>query len=179
VRRTLLALFIAGAAVPLRADELTRWTAELTGDLAREAWDYNLSDEDLAGGAASFLYRVSRHWSIGAEVAAIHVHQETIPGSIVSGLSTVVRWRHRGARLSPYVECGVGLSNATKNVPARGTRFNYLAQIGAGITRPLSPRVQFVLGIRWFHLSNNGLAGRSRNPDIQALGIRAGIAVPF
>ena len=36
-----------------------------------------------------------------------------------------------------------------------------------------------VAGVRWFHLSNASLAGPSRNPDIEALGLHAGILLPF
>jgi hypothetical protein len=34
-------------------------------------------------------------------------------------------------------------------------------------------------GITWVHVSNNGLAGRDRNPDIEAVGPRFGILLGF
>jgi hypothetical protein len=35
------------------------------------------------------------------------------------------------------------------------------------------------MGITWLHLSNNSLEGRGHNPDIQAVGLTAGVLVPF
>jgi hypothetical protein len=34
-------------------------------------------------------------------------------------------------------------------------------------------------GVRLIHVSNNGLAGRDRNPDIEALGLQVGILRRF
>jgi hypothetical protein len=62
-------------------------------------------------------------------------------------------------------------------VPDRGARFNYLGQSSVGITRPVSARTSLTAALMWLHVSNNGLAGRARNPDIQALGVRVGVSV--
>jgi hypothetical protein len=67
------------------------------------------------------------------------------------------------------VDVAVGVSQSTKDVPPGGTRFNYLALIGAGAERRLGPVNLGVTG-RWTHVSNNGREGRHRNPDIQSLG---------
>jgi hypothetical protein len=82
------------------------------------------------------------------------------------------RWG-RGS-LRPVVDVAVGLSNATRPVPPRGTSFNYLAAIGAGFEMAPRPAVVTVTG-RWWHASNNGREGRQRNPDIQSLGVVVGV----
>jgi hypothetical protein len=34
-------------------------------------------------------------------------------------------------------------------------------------------------GLRWVHVSNNSLAGRDRNPDIEAIGPTIGVLFGF
>jgi hypothetical protein len=39
--------------------------------------------------------------------------------------------------------------------------------------------VHFLAGLKCIHVSNNGLAGRHRNPDIEAVGPQASVLVRF
>lgn len=176
------------AAVPLRADDRAPspagapagpWTVQFVGDIYREVWDYNLSDEDLFGAAAAALYRVSRRWSVGVETLLFAVHQERVPSVAVAGIAPLLRWHRLRTGGSYFAEGGGGLSYATGIVPERGTQFNYIGHLGVGLTRTFSSGTTFVGSLRWLHLSNNSLAGRSRNPDIQAIGLRAGVVVPL
>jgi hypothetical protein len=64
-------------------------------------------------------------------------------------------------------------------VPPRGTRYNYLVIGGGGITTRLRPGVHLLAGLRWIHISNYGLAGRSRNPDLEAVGPMVGMLMGF
>jgi hypothetical protein len=43
----------------------------------------------------------------------------------------------------------------------------------------LRPGTHLLAGLRWIHVSNNGLAGRDRNPDIEAIGPQMGILISF
>jgi hypothetical protein len=43
----------------------------------------------------------------------------------------------------------------------------------------VAPRTQLLVGLRWVHVSNNGIAGRQRNPDIEALGPQLGLLLGF
>ena len=177
------------AAVPLRADDRAPssagaaaagpWTVQFVGDVYREAWDYNLSDEDLFGAAAAALYRVNRRWSVGLETMIFGVHQERVPSVAVGGVAPLVRWHRLKTRGSYFAEGGGGVTYATGIVPELGTRLNYISPLGVGLTRTLGSGTTLVGSIRWLHLSNNSLAGRSRNPDIQAIGLRAGVVVPL
>ena len=156
-----------------------RWVFEIGGAALREAWDYNLSDEDVGALFATLLYRHARHWAFGVEVAAIGVHQERVPSVGVGGFTLVTRWQRPVGAGSWFADVGVGLSYATGIVPERGTRFNYVAQSSVGLSRPVGARTSLSAALTWLHLSNNGLRGRSRNPDIQALGVRVGVSVPL
>jgi hypothetical protein len=64
-------------------------------------------------------------------------------------------------------------------MPERGTRFNYLLQAGGGLSRPLGRRVDFIANLRLLHLSNASLNGPAHNPDIEAIGLHAGVLVGF
>ena len=73
----------------------------------------------------------------------------------------------------------VGVSDADTDVPPRGTRFNYLAVGGGGVTLRLHAGVHGIAGLEWVHVSNGGLAGRGRNPDIEAIGPKVGVLIGF
>jgi hypothetical protein len=154
-----------------------RWSLEIGAAALREAWDYNLSDEDVGAVLATFFYRLSRDWAFGVEFAGIGVHQERVPSVGMGGFALVTRWQRPLGAGSWFAEAGAGLSYGSGIVPDRGTRFNYMAQSSVGISRPLRAGRSLTAALMWLHLSNNGLAGRARNPDIQALGVRVGVSI--
>jgi hypothetical protein len=61
----------------------------------------------------------------------------------------------------------------------RGTRFNYVGIGGVGMTKRISRGVHWIAGLDLMHVSNGGYAGRSRNPDIEAIGPRVGVLMAF
>jgi hypothetical protein len=134
----------------------------------REAWDFNESTESLAGVVAGVDRRVWRGVAVRGELLALRVIQDD-EGSWLRGFTVGTRMRWGQGSLRPLVDLSVGLSTATQPVPARGTRFNYLAAVGAGVELPLG-RARLTVTGRWLHASNNGREGRHRNPDIQSLG---------
>jgi hypothetical protein len=157
----------------------TRWALEIGGAALREAWDYNLSDEDVGAVLATLFYRLSRDWALGVEFAGIGVHQERVPSVGVGGFALMARWQRPLGAGSWFADAGAGLSYGSGIVPERGTRFNYIAQSSVGISRPLRTGLRMTAALMWLHLSNNGLASRARNPDIQALGVRVGVSIPL
>lgn len=146
-----------------------------------EAWDFNGTPHDrLAGGSLGVSLPVHESWAAVLELLAMHVVRQKPPDAALVGLSAMLRKRLTGGqRRSFVVEGGIGASYASVEVPDRGTRFNYLLEAGAGLTQPVSRRTSLLLKIRFLHLSNNSLKGPDHNPDIQALGAQAGIAVWF
>lgn len=152
---------------------------ETTGEIHREAWNYNLADEDLYGGSAGLWYPVGRRWSIGSKMLLLWVHQERVASTPLAGSTFLLRRYVHRPRMSYFVEAGGGVSYSARFVPQRGTRFNYIAEAAAGVVHPTSRYAHFVASFRFLHLSNNGLAGRSRNPDIEAFGLRVGMHLPL
>lgn len=152
---------------------------EVAGEIHREAWNYNASDEDLFGGSAGIWYPVGRNWSIGSEVPVLWVHQERVASTPLAGVTLIGRRHFQRANVSYFVEGGGGLSYSARFVPHRGTRFNYIAQAAVGIIHPTTRYAHLTVSLRFLHVSNNGLAGRDRNPDIEAFGIRVGLLMPL
>lgn len=79
-------------------------------------------------------------------------------------------WKYR-----PYIEIAEGPFYAVHRVPAAGTRFNFLTQVGAGVSVP-APALDpwsIVVGYRYVHISNAG-TGR-RNPGWEFYGVVLGL----
>lgn len=72
----------------------------------------------------------------------------------------------------PYVEIAGGPSWATERVPATGTQFNFLTQIGFGIVFARKDRWNLQAGYRLVHFSNAGLG--SHNPSWNFNGLLLG-----
>jgi Lipid A 3-O-deacylase (PagL) len=134
-----------------------------------EAWDRNESTEWLTGVMVGVDRRVWRGLAIRGEALVQRVFQEG-ENAWLGGftIGTRARWRRR--TWSHVADIAVGVSDASHPLPPRGTSFNYLALIGAGIQRPLGRLSATVTG-RWLHASNAGREGSHRNPDIQSLGL--------
>ena len=152
-----------------------RWHLELTGRFFLEAWDFNLYKEQLTGGAITLSRQLTPNWTLGAETSLLHVNQEPVGDVFLPAMSVMFRWSaFRVGETAVFLESGSGVSYASNEVPNDGTRFNLIFQGGAGLARPLSSRIDLVGGLRWLHVSNNGLDGRHHNPDIQAMGLFIG-----
>jgi hypothetical protein len=182
----LLIVFLTGqgaaAQAPARADDpfaRRSWHLELAGQAELEAWNYNLSHEELSGIAPGFTYGLGGGVVLTVAWPFIYVGQRGVD-AILFGTTIGVRGRiHRWGEASLFWEFDVGLSQADTLVPPRGTRFNYIAQGGGGVTVRIRSGYHALVGLRWIHFSNNGLAGRDRNPDLEAIGAHVGILIAF
>ena len=162
-------------------DPLARrgWHLELTSHGAIETWNYNISHENVLGLFAGVTYGIREGLAIKVASPLYYVWQRGTDAYLF-GLTWGVRGRLvRKPRWSAFWEFEVGVSEADTCVPPRGTRFNYLAIGGGGLTIRLRPGVQALGGLRWVHVSNNSLAGRDRNPDIEAIGPTIGVLFGF
>jgi hypothetical protein len=180
----LAAVLIVALAAPAHAEAdgafaKGQWTGSVVSAVLIEAWDYNLSQEEIYGGAIGVAYCPRDRVSIGVEVMLARVVQNS-SDAFLKGASSIFGWQawHRG-QWSVAIETGLGVSTADVAVPRRGTRFNYLAHGGATAIWRVTERCHVMGSLRWLHLSNNSLAGRDRNPDIQALGGHVGVRVPL
>jgi hypothetical protein len=153
-------------------------TVLVTGHAWLETWNYNLSREEFYGGTIGLGRYVIDRLSVGVEGSLARVLQEEGPNAQVAVLAAVGRYHlWRGERHSWFVDLALGVAQSDVPVPRRGTRFNYLARTGGGLARRLSRTAHLIASLEFAHLSNGGREGRDLNPDIQAMGVRLGIAV--
>jgi hypothetical protein len=155
------------------------WHVEFAYHAAAETWNYNISREEMHGVSTGLTYGLREGLVLTARVPLYFIDQRGIDGLLL-GATAGVRGRvYRYRRVSFFLELDVGISEADTDVPPRGTRFNYLAMGGGGVTVGLRPGVHLLAAMRWGHVSNGGLAGRSRNPDIESVGPQLGVLLGF
>jgi hypothetical protein len=155
------------------------WHLELAGHGAIEAWNYNNTHEKLYAWSAGLTYGLRNGLALTLRAPLYYVDQRGTDAFLL-GVSGGVRGRIYGRqRLAIFVEVDLGVSDADVVVPPRGTRFNYLAMGSAGATFRVRRAVHVVASMRWLHVSNGGVAGRDRNPDIEAIGPQVGILMGF
>jgi len=155
------------------------WHLQLASHGAVETWNYNISREVLGSVVPGVTYGLRDGLVVTATWPLYYVSQRGIDGWLL-GATIGLRGRiYKRPRFSLFLELDVGVSEADTLVPPRGTRFNYLALAGGGATVRLNSTVHVFGAIRWVHLSNNGRAGRDRNPDIEAVGPQVGVLVRF
>lgn len=155
------------------------WHLELGGHGALETWNYNISHEELYGIRAGLTYGLFDGVVLTAGWPLYYVAQRGVDGYLL-GATAGLRGRiHRWRKVSAFLEFELGVSEADTAVPPRGTRFNYVVLGGAGATVRLRPAFHLLAGMKWIHVSNYGLAGRHRNPDIEAVGPHAALLLRF
>lgn len=155
------------------------WHLELGGHGALETWNYNISHEELYGWRAGLTYGLRRGLTLTAASPIFYVAQRRTNAYLI-GATVGIRGRiYRRGKVSTFLDVEVGVCESDTPVPPRGTRFNYLALGGGGVTVRLRRGVHLLTGLKWIHLSNNGLAGRDRNPDIEAVGPHAALLLRF
>ena len=176
-----LLLLLCAANASAQDDPFARraWNLQLAGHGASEAWNYNISHEELWGIVPGFTYGVGRGLAVTATWPMYYVAQRGPDVWMVAATIGVRGRLYRRGRVSAFWEVDMGVSKAETYIPPRGTRFNYLAGGGAGATVRLRPGTHLLAGLRWIHISNNGLAGRDRNPDIEAIGPQVGVLIAF
>jgi hypothetical protein len=169
-----------GAPVPVD-DPFGRrgWHLEVSTDLALETWNYNGNREEMYGLVTGITYGVRDGVVLTASGPLYYVSQRGVDAFLL-GATFGVRGRvWRRGPSAAFLEFQVGISQADTPTPPRGTRFNYLALGGAGVAIRIQRHAHLLAGLKWVHVSNASLAGRDRNPDIEAVGPRIGILVGF
>ena len=156
-----------------------RWHVQGTVQAASEAWNYNVSHEELYGISEGLTYGMREGLVLTLNQRIYYISQRA-NDTWVLGLTFGVRGRvYRRGRISAFLEGNVGISDAAIAAPPRGTRFNYLALGSGGVLVRVRPRVQLLAGLQLIHISNNGLKGPGRNPDIEAIGPVLGVVLAF
>ena len=181
---TLLAL-----AAPTAADAQTpaaddgfaahAWHFEAEAQGALEAWNYNLSHEEIYGIGEGVSYGVRDGLALRMNQRLAYVSQRA-EDAVLLGLTIGVRGRvYRRGRVAAFLQGDVGISHTAIATPPRGTRFNYLAGGGAGAMVRIGPRLHLVTTLQLIHVSNASVKGRGRNPDIEAIGPSLGLLFKF
>jgi hypothetical protein len=155
------------------------WHLDLTVHSAFEVANYNGNHEEMLAGFAGFTYGIREGLAVRVATPLYYVWQRGTDGYLF-GVTGGLRGRLvKKPRWSVFWEFELGVSEADTYVPPRGTRFNYLAIGGGGVTVRIRTGIHLLGGLRFVHLSNNSLAGRNRNPDIEALGPAIGLLYGF
>jgi hypothetical protein len=156
-----------------------RWHFEVEGVAAVEAWNYNISHEELYGLSEGVTYGIGKGLVVRANQRFAYVSQRS-EDAVLLGLTIGVRGRvYQRGRVSAFLQGDVGVSYTAVATPPRGTRFNYLASGGGGMMLRVRPRLHLDAALQVVHVSNAGVRGRGRNPDIEAFGFSIGMIVGF
>jgi hypothetical protein len=156
-----------------------RWHFETEVLAALEAWNYNISHEEVYGLAQGATYGIKDGLVLRANQRFAYVSQRA-EDAVLLGLTVGVRQRvYSRGRLSAFLQGEVGISHTAIASPPRGTRFNYLAIAGGGVMFRVHPRAHVVSTLQLTHISNAGIKGSGRNPDIEAIGPTLGLLVRF
>jgi len=156
-----------------------RWHVEFTLQAALEAWNYNPSHEELYGLIQGITYGLRDGLVLTARQRLYYVSQRA-NDSRVLGVTAGLRGRiYRKGRASGFLQFDFGISDAAVAAPPRGTRFNYLALGGGGFTWQINRQIEAITTLEVIHISNAGIAGPDRNPDIEAIGPSLGLLIGF
>jgi len=160
-------------------DPFTRgsWQFDSEAVAALEAWNYNLSHEEIYGLTEGITYGMRNGLALRASQRFMYVSQKS-QDAVILGLTIGVRGRlYRKGRTSLFLQGDVGISHTAVATPPRGTRFNYLAVGGAGVMVRVRSNLHLYSTVQLIHISNAGVAGRGRNPDIEAIGPTIGMTL--
>ena len=156
-----------------------RWRAEFLGEGALEAWNYNPSHEELFGIVQGVTYGLKDGLVLMVRQRLYYISQRRNDSRLL-GITAGLRVRvYRHGRTSGFLQFDLGISDAAVALPPGGTRFNYVAIGGGGVMVRLNDRLQLLTALQVIHISNAGLAGPDRNPDIEAVGAVVGVSIGF
>jgi hypothetical protein len=156
-----------------------RWRAEFSVQAVLEAWNYNPSHEELYGLVQGVTYGLRDGLVLMVRQRLYYVSQRRNDSRVLA-LTAGLRGRiYRRGRMSGFLQFDIGISDAAVAAPPGGTRFNYLAVGGGGVAYQITRRVQGLATLDVLHISNAGVAGHDRNPDIEAIGPSLGVTIGF
>jgi hypothetical protein len=83
-------------------------------------------------------------------------------------------WRE-GSPVQPFVDLGTGPMWSNRRIPAATSRLNFQSQLGLGLRLNANSARPWIVGYRFSHISNGGLAGR--NPGVNVHSFLVGTRV--
>jgi len=79
------------------------------------------------------------------------------------------RFKTDSSMAQPYLELGSGPMWATRRVPAATSRFNFITQTGFGVVLFPKRASALIVGYRFAHISNAGIARHNPGLDVSSL----------
>jgi len=139
----------------------------------------DLGPFDVEGGfgSAGVSYYFVDGMSVGAEVTGYGISQ---PVNNAAAGSVGLVFRHHlidTGNSTLFVDVTGAAFEATDNVPAEGTQFNFFTTLGLGLTQNLGGGTHLMFGVRYFHVSNANLFGDDENPALNGISFYAGLMI--
>jgi hypothetical protein len=131
--------------------------------------------EQLAFCTAGLNYYFWDNWAFGIEFTGLGAAQ-TQEDVAAGGGDLLIRthlWNYK--QFSFYGDFAAGVLEASARIPPSGTDFNFDIQTGVGGAFHLYRNIDFLMGLRYFHLSNARQHGPERNPSLNAIEGYAGL----
>jgi hypothetical protein len=172
---------LALVALSAGADEPPR------GQFAKGTWTFqsyggyfnDLGPYDVEGGfgSAGFSYYFVDGMSVGLEASGYGLSQ---PVNNAAAGSVGLAFRHHlidTGNSTVFVDVTGSAFEATRDVPAEGTQFNFFTTLGLGVTQHLGGKSNLMFGVRYFHLSNANLFGDDVNPALNGVSVYVGVMI--
>lgn len=121
----------------------------------------------IGGPGLGVSYYLKDRWAFRTEFVGFAIDQPDGLGdsdASAVGVSFLGRWHWvQRDRWSAFMDAGAGLLLSDPSVPAQGTHFNFMPQVGVGGTYEVRDGVHLTAGVRFLHISNAGLQGGDEN----------------
>lgn len=140
--------------------------------------DFDDTKNRFGLGGVSFSYFATDDFSVDFEFDGLYFDQDTAENAGAFNFNLILRWHFMTRESwSLYIDGGTGVMELSDPVPAGGSTFNFIAQVGSGISFDINDEVRLLTGVRWHHISN----GRTfeNNPGQDSFYVYAGLSFPF
>ena len=135
--------------------------------------------EDLPAVSLGYDYYFINNLSLGAELTGYGFFDGTHGSDDTGGVALGARLRHHvvaGENASFFLSVAFAPFYGFDDVPADGTRLNFVSRAGVGGTLRLGDNCFLIGTLDFWHLSNGQIVGDS-NPAIN--GVQAGVGIGF
>ncbi len=150
------------------------WTLELSGSYADPI---RFSEDRMALGTVGVNYYFLNNASIGLHLSGYGVDQPDDEG-YGAGFEGWLRLHlFTFDRFTIYADGGGGRTYFYPEEPAGGSKWNWTAKIGGGVSVQLDENVYLMGGARYFHVSNGNQWGRHNNPSYDAVQYYVGVMI--
>jgi opacity protein-like surface antigen len=148
------------------------WTLELSGSYADPI---RFSEDRMALGTVGVNYYFLNNVSLGFHLSGYGVDQPDDEG-YGAGFEGWLRLHlFTFDRFTIFADGGGGRTYFYPEEPAGGSKWNWTAKIGGGVTFQLDENVYLMGGARYFHVSNGNQWGRHNNPSYDAVQYYVGL----